>query len=1165
MAVYKKLLLSAGGGVISSLQQARQNPNLATLYIGLGGTGVKCIRNIKTQVYNRLQADDPHAYVKEYSHIRFLGVDTDNDSLSAGDQDGNTKETEKLLGLDVTEQMSIANSAIGAAIKNINAIRLRPELHWLSPDIDEVNFGDKGAGGIRQVGRYMLIDRSEDFLNKVKTEIQNAMRGLSAPTVIINICTGLGGGTGSGCFLDTCYLVRQALADLNVTAQVFGFFFLPEVNLSRIPMSSNAYQYVQMNGYAAMQELDYCMNLPKNGGAFSQTYRNNRVVAWDAPPVKMAFLIGATKSGDVLDNAYDYAMNVVAEYSLDILTDMDEENTDKFGAMSQLSNFTAFVNVTDTQKVIGAELHYLILGASCAIVPFKEINTYLASAVFEEFSKQGDRVPTEQEVAEIARETMIDPIYTGVAKNDILRALYTEIKKGVSMKSFYDDDCWKEVWDSLGYIEAEGKISAFPEFNKHYEDCVADAEKAISTNAASMADSNNTGSVIGKICSKLDALVCDIQYGAGYASRVIDAAVANNMGNIITGLIAQNKELMRHESIQPRFRQCTEAIDKMGRMKTKGKYRDFKEAYEAWIEQDINLRAYEALGNVLVSLNEQLAKKASSYYNKLKTISDTLNETFRANKIALDGDNLVRENSYTQILVDVSDTNLRASLDRNVAAVNMTGAFSMLMKRFLENYEVWKDLEEAKIANLVTEFFVQDIFSGFANRTLAGYLMEKYDTDNPQQLTNILYREWVSKLTEDAKPLFSFNRQVWEESQCSAMAYLSVSSTSDALQAAAQKMNEVNKVWEVKKTAHEDRIFVMYCSCALPLGANTNAMNYAGLYYQSNHAGRHYYEDKQYGALCGSEIRVNWSDLPSVVPQSLILEEAAPLMLQNQLAKVKALYNDAVDAGVFARMHMDENNMVVANSDIMAPAPEDVQQYEAMMENARTMELKNVQQLAEAADLAEKLRSPDTLRLQKTAELRKEGSRTQIDIMDSIRRDYLAFSPVYQKKVRDILDQIAALREKACQAADALDARIARVRDELENLPRFCNALFCGVIQVEGNKLWYARSGGLMGSKNFELASSTADNGDYNDVLLYQAYLNYKALDGEIRQEILKAVNARMDSGDDAVKEPVEKLRGGLLSANKVSMAAENANGHSDGGAILDFYTALCTRFEKYL
>ena len=76
MAVYSKLLLSAGGGIISASQQAEQTKNTATLLIGLGGTGVHCIRTIKTQVYDRLKPDNPGAPVPVYSHIRFLGVDT---------------------------------------------------------------------------------------------------------------------------------------------------------------------------------------------------------------------------------------------------------------------------------------------------------------------------------------------------------------------------------------------------------------------------------------------------------------------------------------------------------------------------------------------------------------------------------------------------------------------------------------------------------------------------------------------------------------------------------------------------------------------------------------------------------------------------------------------------------------------------------------------------------------------------------------------------------------------------------------------------------------------------------------------------------------------------------------------------------------------------------
>jgi len=49
MAIYRQLLLSAGGGIMNASQQAEQN-NCATIAIGLGGTGVACLRNLKKPV-----------------------------------------------------------------------------------------------------------------------------------------------------------------------------------------------------------------------------------------------------------------------------------------------------------------------------------------------------------------------------------------------------------------------------------------------------------------------------------------------------------------------------------------------------------------------------------------------------------------------------------------------------------------------------------------------------------------------------------------------------------------------------------------------------------------------------------------------------------------------------------------------------------------------------------------------------------------------------------------------------------------------------------------------------------------------------------------------------------------------------------------------------------
>lgn len=78
--MYKKLLISAGGGIISRDQQAEQN-EAATIAIGLGGTGISCLRALKKEVYDRIKPDVDNPLIPNYKHIKFLAIDTDKSSL----------------------------------------------------------------------------------------------------------------------------------------------------------------------------------------------------------------------------------------------------------------------------------------------------------------------------------------------------------------------------------------------------------------------------------------------------------------------------------------------------------------------------------------------------------------------------------------------------------------------------------------------------------------------------------------------------------------------------------------------------------------------------------------------------------------------------------------------------------------------------------------------------------------------------------------------------------------------------------------------------------------------------------------------------------------------------------------------------------------------------
>ena len=198
MAVYSKLLLSAGGGIVSTTQQADQAKNTATLLIGLGGTGIDCLRTIKTQVHSRLKPDDPEDVSPKYEHIRFLGVDTAE--KSKGDQEEEEEiKAGSLMALDDTECFSISNPHVKRAFSNAKGLEMREELSWLRwDDIEAPDLGKAGAGGIRQIGRYMMMDKSKAFMSRVEQEINAAKAGLIDPTVNVHIFTGLSGGTAVG-------------------------------------------------------------------------------------------------------------------------------------------------------------------------------------------------------------------------------------------------------------------------------------------------------------------------------------------------------------------------------------------------------------------------------------------------------------------------------------------------------------------------------------------------------------------------------------------------------------------------------------------------------------------------------------------------------------------------------------------------------------------------------------------------------------------------------------------------------------------------------------------------------------------------------------------------------------------------------------------------------
>ena len=170
MATYDRLSVSAGGGIMNDMKKSDRQDD-ATLCIGLGGTGKDALKKLKKEVYRRLKPDDPESPIPFYGSIRFLLIDSDDADLGI---------TQDISSIDkATEYFDISNNEIVKTFRSKEIIAVRKELSWLNHEHIGIQNAGHGAGGIRQVGRFLLIDKAALFKAKLTALIQDAIQGVT--------------------------------------------------------------------------------------------------------------------------------------------------------------------------------------------------------------------------------------------------------------------------------------------------------------------------------------------------------------------------------------------------------------------------------------------------------------------------------------------------------------------------------------------------------------------------------------------------------------------------------------------------------------------------------------------------------------------------------------------------------------------------------------------------------------------------------------------------------------------------------------------------------------------------------------------------------------------------------------------------------------------------
>ena len=236
-------------------EQTGPGPIRPALVIGVGFTGLRILQQLRQSIENRFGSMD------NIPALRLIGIDSDPEAV-------------ELAAARTDEGSSpLPKDDMIAARLNRSAHYLKPRHNgrmltegWFDSQVFYRMSRQPSTMGLRCLGRLAFCDHYRSILNKIQIELDacldpNAIAETLARTGLeqrtnrprIYIVAGLGGGTGSGMFLDLAYAVRARLKRIGYPApDVTGLLLTPS---EVAPNPTNLHAIA--NTFAALTELNH--------------------------------------------------------------------------------------------------------------------------------------------------------------------------------------------------------------------------------------------------------------------------------------------------------------------------------------------------------------------------------------------------------------------------------------------------------------------------------------------------------------------------------------------------------------------------------------------------------------------------------------------------------------------------------------------------------------------------------------------------------------------------------------------------------------------------------------------------------------------------------------------------------------------------------------------
>ena len=856
----KQLDISLGGGITSEKIRI-DTINHPVLIIGLGGTGTDALLRLKYQALRRFKLPDNPVTKQKKSkpdNIEYLSFETNE----------HDKKKYKGIALDpYAETVLLSNAGIGSILNNRSTM---PDYikSWLAPELT-ITDGTKGASGNRQAGRLLLFEKINTAIDAIDNKIRS-LRTDRENKLLVFILSGLSGGTGGGMFLDIAYIIRGLMErDYGSKGldkvEIMGYLFTPDVHISSNQLNIHTEEYIQRNGYAALKELDYWMNIEeRQGERFCQKYGTRLDVASGLAPFNLCHLISSSNIDGVhIKGAYDYCMNVTAENIVNFLALEEKESGQEFAIQDYNSNLLSNISTMKSNLPPGmpqsANFVYNIIGASAARLPTEGINAYLAYSLFNQL--KFETTPDDYGLSQFMQNTKLDIDSLG---KELARNL-PPIKLDYAETDYY----------SYTNVIKTRRVN----IDEKLTDLYNAAKRAINANIRTISTN-----VIETLKTELKSTFT--KHGPNYTSLLI---TSDRYPCLLSRLQACRQHLREKAA---RAGEDIESLELLAVTK-------LEEAAGAFLftkEQKKNTYIETKIKSYQARLGRDCFESLIDAYKEISSFLESENDKVYAIYVEiLSAAAKILETNITNPPPPEKDWNIIETADTIPEINNLVNEASEITREFtkslLEESVRYLDENQPDIVGALSDFTYNQ-FGSFLSNNMSEFLKLKFGKD--RIVEHIIEGEIAPRLFRDAKPAFNLDNAA---GMFNFPSYGMVSvpwNAPDILRGIESYQQQAlsNLRFNIRKSTITDRIFWLNTQNGIPLFAYTPIRVYEELYERTiqtkEGVGRHL-------VMNHSE---SWVNLPSPIPESLWGDTYFNPRQKSLNDEARNLFYDSLENGV---------------------------------------------------------------------------------------------------------------------------------------------------------------------------------------------------------------------------------------------------------------------------